>query len=218
MSPGFTMVDNAVIARLPEIDGTAIKVFLALARRAGTTGNCWPSQPTIGVDTGLQVRAVRNALDRLHELGLISVKHHYGRVTVYQITPAPPCRSKDEGEAPPCRTPRHHGAGHPGTAVPPNNKQEQETENKRAPQAARAFVKPTLQEVTAYCQERSNSISAETFLDHYTANGWRVGKAPMKDWRAAVRTWERLQGQFSNSTGNSQPQTSAPIKYLNGSR
>lgn len=51
--------------------------------------------------------------------------------------------------------------------------------------------RPTVEEVAAYCQERKNGINPEQFIDYYTANGWRVGKAPMKDWRAAVRTWER---------------------------
>lgn len=56
---------------------------------------------------------------------------------------------------------------------------------------ARRFVKPTLAEVTAYCQERGNHVTPQAFLDYYESNGWRVGgKSPMKDWRAAVRTWE----------------------------
>lgn len=56
--------------------------------------------------------------------------------------------------------------------------------------------RPTLEEVTAYCHERRNSVDPQAWLDHYTSNGWKVGRNPMKDWRAAVRTWERsgLQG------------------------
>lgn len=53
------------------------------------------------------------------------------------------------------------------------------------------FVPPTLDEVIAYCQERGNSVDAERFVSYYESNGWKVGKNPMKDWRAAVRTWER---------------------------
>ena len=55
----------------------------------------------------------------------------------------------------------------------------------------RRFTQPTLEEVTAYCEERGNSVDPQRFIDYYTANGWKVGKNPMKDWRAAVRTWER---------------------------
>ena len=56
------------------------------------------------------------------------------------------------------------------------------------------FEKPMYDEVSAYCRERGNGIDAQRFLDHYDANGWRVGKNPMKDWRAALRTWERSEG------------------------
>lgn len=54
---------------------------------------------------------------------------------------------------------------------------------------------PTLEDVKAYCQERGNRVDPERFIDYYTANGWKVGKNPMKDWKAAVRTWERQDTQ-----------------------
>lgn len=60
------------------------------------------------------------------------------------------------------------------------------------------FIAPTIEEVRAYCKERRNGIDAQHFVDYYTANGWKVGKNPMKDWKAAVRTWER--------NGNGKPQ------------
>lgn len=53
------------------------------------------------------------------------------------------------------------------------------------------FVPPSLEEVAAYCRERRNAVDAQHFLDYYTANGWKVGKNAMKDWKAAVRNWER---------------------------
>ena len=53
------------------------------------------------------------------------------------------------------------------------------------------FIKPSLNEVKTYCQERQNNVDAERFVDYYEANGWKVGKNPMKDWKAAVRTWEK---------------------------
>jgi uncharacterized protein YdaU (DUF1376 family) len=52
-------------------------------------------------------------------------------------------------------------------------------------------VQPTLEEVQEYCKTRQNSVDAQAWFDHYTSNGWKVGRVPMKDWRAAVRTWER---------------------------
>lgn len=53
------------------------------------------------------------------------------------------------------------------------------------------FIKPTLEDVQEYCQQRNNNINPEHFIDYYEANGWKVGKNPMKDWKAAIRTWEK---------------------------
>ncbi len=52
------------------------------------------------------------------------------------------------------------------------------------------FQKPTLEEITSYCQERNNSVNPNKFYDFYESKGWMVGKNKMKDWKAAVRTWE----------------------------
>ena len=53
------------------------------------------------------------------------------------------------------------------------------------------FVPPTMKEVDSYCTERKNNIVAEHFIDYYTARNWMLGKVKMKDWKSAVRTWER---------------------------
>ena len=65
------------------------------------------------------------------------------------------------------------------------------------------FEKPTLSEIKQYCIERNNNINAEQFFDYYESNGWKVGKNSMKDWKAAVRTWERSEYRKSNSKKNS---------------
>ena len=60
------------------------------------------------------------------------------------------------------------------------------------------FVKPTVEEVKQYCIERNNCVNAEQFYDYYESNGWKVGKNSMKDWKAAVRTWERSEYRKHN--------------------
>ena len=65
------------------------------------------------------------------------------------------------------------------------------------------FEKPTLSEIEQYCIERNNNINAEQFFDYYESNGWKVGKNSMKDWKAAVRTWERSEYRKPNSKKNS---------------
>jgi hypothetical protein len=64
---------------------------------------------------------------------------------------------------------------------------------------AKKFVKPSIEEIRAYCRERENTINAERFFDFYQSKGWKVGNQPMKDWRAAVRTWERSENARSGS-------------------
>ena len=55
------------------------------------------------------------------------------------------------------------------------------------------FRKPTLEEIREYCQSRQNNVDPEQFFNFYEAKGWMIGKSHMKDWRAAVRTWEQRQ-------------------------
>jgi hypothetical protein len=61
-------------------------------------------------------------------------------------------------------------------------------------------VPPSLGEVRDYCLERKNGIDPEKWYDHYASNGWKVGKNPMKDWQAAVRTWERSEYRIPEPT------------------
>ena len=63
------------------------------------------------------------------------------------------------------------------------------TEPKR--ETASRFRPPSVEEVEQYCFERNNRVDPERFVDFYSSNGWKVGKNPMKDWKAAVRTWEK---------------------------
>lgn len=57
------------------------------------------------------------------------------------------------------------------------------------------FIPPSVEEVEQYCIERSNNIDAQSFIDFYESKGWMIGKNKMKDWKAAVRTWERSRKQ-----------------------
>lgn len=53
------------------------------------------------------------------------------------------------------------------------------------------FSPPSVEEVAAYCRERGTTVDPQRFVDFYESKGWMVGKTPMKDWKACVRTWER---------------------------
>lgn len=70
------------------------------------------------------------------------------------------------------------------------------------------FKPPTVEEVADYCRERGNDIDPQRFFDYNEARGWMLGKSKMKDWRAAVRTWER--------GGTEQPGETNRIEFLEG--
>lgn len=78
----------------------------------------------------------------------------------------------------------------PKTYAEAEEEAEVEEEKKKA-----RFTPPTLSEVKAYCQERVRNghpaVNPEAFVDFYASKGWKVGNQSMKDWKAAVRTWEK---------------------------
>lgn len=68
---------------------------------------------------------------------------------------------------------------------------ERRGEDRKDIKESRAFAPPSLEEVINYCNERANQVNAQQFVNFYTAKGWMVGKNKMKDWHAAIRTWEQ---------------------------
>jgi hypothetical protein len=69
------------------------------------------------------------------------------------------------------------------------------------------FTPPTVVDISEYCTLRNNGINADHFYDHYQAKGWVVGRVKMKDWKAAVRTWEKnnINKPNQQSDGRQQP-------------
>ena len=83
------------------------------------------------------------------------------------------------------RVAKHRNAPSVTKALPEKRREERDTTK------VVSHVRPSIEEVAAYCQERGNRVDPQAWFDHYTANGWKVGRNPMKDWKAAVRQWER---------------------------
>ena len=80
-----------------------------------------------------------------------------------------------------------------------NNK---EIDNNKLLSIKKNFIKPTLEQVKEYCNERNNHIDAQLFIDYYESNGWKVGRNPMKDWKATIRTWENNDRKKTNNNSN----------------
>lgn len=72
-------------------------------------------------------------------------------------------------------------------------KEREDASADKPPRASR-FSPPSLEEVSAYCLARGSAVDPRSFLDFYEAKGWMIGRQRMKDWKAAVRTWENRDG------------------------
>lgn len=150
----------------------------------------------IATDTGLTVKQVRTAINHLKETQEVAQSPH-GKFSVFTVNNYNDyqCTGTDEGKQ---RAQEGHSEG-----TLPNIKKNKEVKNTpyNPPQgdegvsAPKRFVPPTPEEVNTYCRERNNGIDGSEFCDFYTSKGWKVGKNPMKDWKAAVRTWERSRKQ-----------------------
>ena len=77
------------------------------------------------------------------------------------------------------------------------------------------FNKPKIEEIKNYCLERNNNIDADSFFNYYESKGWMIGKNKMKDWKAAVRTWELREKNNSNKKGASKLDAQK-LEYLKG--
>ena len=98
---------------------------------------------------------------------------------------------------------------------------ETETENRdsacapsQSPEKQKRFKAPTIEEITAYCQEIGSKVNPQRFFDYYTSNGWKVGRNPMKDWKATIRRWSDDE-KPSQGTKNSSIDLSEAEKLFN---
>lgn len=91
-----------------------------------------------------------------------------------------------------------------GSPIPPIKEESKEEDKPTPPKppSRSEFVKPAVEEVAAYCKARGNTVDPHTFVDFYESKGWCIGKNKMKDWQAAVRTWERSRDGATTGTGH----------------
>lgn len=87
------------------------------------------------------------------------------------------------------------------------------TQDKINKSVAHSFSKPTISEIQDYCESRNNGIDTARFFDYYEANGWKVGRSPMKDWKAAVRNWENRRKEERNQP-QAQPEKESNFAYM----
>jgi hypothetical protein len=72
-----------------------------------------------------------------------------------------------------------------------NEKNDKNINNNIIGEKSKRFIPPTLEEIKSFILEKKYAVNAEKFFNYYASNGWKVGKNKMKDWKAAVRTWQQ---------------------------
>jgi len=88
-------------------------------------------------------------------------------------------------------------------ASPEAGKERKGKESKEKESKVNKFIKPSILEIESYCIERNNTIDHAKFFNFYESNGWRVGRNSMKDWKAAIRTWE--QSEYNKPVNGNDP-------------
>jgi DNA-binding transcriptional regulator YhcF (GntR family) len=187
-------------------DYRAKLVLLKLADNASDEGIAWPHIDTIASETGLSRRTVFRALDRLESDGIIERNRGRNEV-IYQIKKcqSDTCRSVSVTplEVEKCQRDTSRSV----TVTPAlyirtvNRTNIGETNNDE--QTQKRFKKPSVADVLAYGSSLTPKfLKAQQFIDYYESKGWVVGKAPMKCWKSAVRTWQAREKQTTR------PQTS----------
>lgn len=148
---------------------------------------CYISNEYIAELLGVTDRCARKYLSHLLELGLVRVVKFDGRKRYVESTIS-------------FRAEWNNCSGQDGTSVPHTDNNEYINNNSLYKRGSTRFQKPTIEEIRQYCQERNNSVDPEKFFNVYESKGWLVGKSPMKDWKAAVRTWEQRQLETTRTT------------------
>ena len=155
-------------------------------------GSFVSSIPKMSDETSLTIREIRTAISHLKSTGEVTCKS-YAKYTVFTVKNYCEYQQSDlqnDRQA----TGKRHSNDMLTTTIEEykegkNNKKEDTNVSKKK------FVPPTVEEVRAYCQERNNKVDPQKFVDFYSCKGWMVGKNHMKDWKAAVRTWEKSSRQ-----------------------
>lgn len=139
-------------------------------------------------ETALTVREVRTGISHLKLTGEVTSKA-FSKYTVFTVKNYDLYQSSDT-QSDKQVTSKRHSNDMLTTTI--EEKKEIKNIKKEEPKGSKKkFEPPSVDDVGAYCRERGNHVAPQTFVNFYESKGWMVGKNHMKDWKAAVRTWER---------------------------
>jgi DNA-binding transcriptional MocR family regulator len=181
-------------------DPMAKLVLIALADRAGDDGTCYPSLQTVSEDCGTSISTVQRKLKLLEAMGLLTKvnrsKDGMKTSNLYRLPNTPKgynVANTDRSERPIDRSQRPEGM------VTVTNKTPIETPKNHTVR----FTPPTLEELTAYMEEKElYYFDPKDFINYYESIGWKVGKNKMSKWKAAAANWNNKGKKKENTGGN----------------
>ena len=146
---------------------------------------CYISNEYIAELLGISVSWASKCLSHLLELGLVRVVKFDGRKRYVEST----IQFKAD---------LNESSMQDGTKVQhtDNNEYININNNSLYKKGSSRFQKPTIEEIRQYCLEKGYNVDAEQFFNFYESKGWLVGKSPMKNWRAAVSTWNKREKEI----------------------
>lgn len=184
-------------------------------------GSFVSSLAKLSEETNLSVREIRTAIKHLESTGEVT-STKYNKFTVFTVNNYCSYQSSDT-QSDKQTTSKRQASDKQVTTI------EEKKEGKKERNNIRRFEPPAVETVRAYCNERNNQVDPEMFVDFYESKNWMVGKNKMKDWKAAVRTWEKGRSQtrkeetakhgstkFSNFEGRDYNMDSLESKLLGG--
>lgn len=190
----FTITEEMRATGLKGYDLLVFAVINAYSQRG--EGCFYGSASTLGEMVGIEKRSALRTLRKLTDSGYLKKGDIYKggvKYCAYQAV-ADRCQKVTDDK----KTPVTKSAS-TGDNLSHNNKDIYKNNtvpsNTRTREKSVHFVAPTVEEVAQFCAERGNGIDAEAFVAFYASKGWKIGTTPMKDWRAAVVTWEKRDAQ-----------------------
>ncbi len=167
-------------------------------------GSIVSSYQTLANETSLSVKQVRTAIRKLESTDDVAIKstNKYSVFTVknYDLYQAKGKQETNEGQSEDNQETNKRQSEDKRRATTKESKEGKKEKNNNI----KRFTPPTYEQVSTYCKERNNTVDAERFYDFYESKGWMVGKNKMKDWKAAVRNWERSSKQETKSAKQNQ--------------
>ncbi len=154
-------------------------------------GSVVSSIAKLSAETNLSVREVRTAISHLEKTGELTVTRHskYSVFTVNNYCLYQASDTQNDRQFDKVSTEYRQGIDKVATTI------EEKKEGKKERNNIRRFEPPAVETVRAYCIKRNNHVDPQLFVDFYESKNWMVGKNKMKDWKAAVRTWEKGRSQ-----------------------